>query len=613
MSTDDFTLPPFPLEGKTQRIFADLPSVAEWEPTGLTRKCYLDLAERIVRHAVPWQRSDGVVISPVVGRETSTTTARFVGALGGCIWGGRCLELVENCALGMDYCCEVMAGLRQPEEIFTGPEFYTKELMYGYLALKDRVDTARHRRWGELLASFDPWARYPSWRVWADSNFPIYGVCGEQLKTWAGLADSSDAIDAVLDNQFKLINPWGLYRDPSDPITYDLTDRQQLGMLLRFGYEGRHRAWIDEATRRGGLTQLLYMSVTGQMPFGGRSNQYHIMEAMAAAICEMEARRYDSTHPEYAGAFKRAAHMAAASIRPWIEGGEPPFIIKNRFPAEARHGDAGYDDSPYSAYALLIASILGTAYQLADDSIAEGPAPVDRGGYVFRIWPSFHRTWATCGPYHMQIDLRGQSGYDATGLGRLHRRGVRPETALSVPIPAEPTVHMSVESAPQYAAIGPVAKWGLKRVPLADMSASRYCAGVYSADVKVDEECAERVAFTVRYSGDLCGAEAVLEGYELTPDGLTITPQVEGGQLVEFVVPLLVTDGMAHAQTQRLENGFQVTYEDAIYEAIVDDMDGLELVLATRHLPNSNGIYRLGRFVGPVAGRAFRLSISSLS
>jgi hypothetical protein len=48
-------------------------------------------------------------------------------------------------------------------------------------------------------------------------------------------------------------------------------------------------------------------------------------------------------------------------------------------------------------------------------------------------------------------------------------------------------------------------------------------------------------------------------------------------------------------------------------EAIVDDMDGLELVLATRHLPNSNGIYRLGRFVGPVAGRAFRLSISSLS
>jgi len=147
-------------------------------------------------------------------------------------------------------------------------------------------------------------------------------------------------------------------------------------------------------------------------------------------------------------------------------------------------------------------------------------------------------------------------------------------------------------------------------VPL--LKASEF-AGVYSADVNVDEECAERVAFTVRYSGDLCGAEAVLESYELTPDGLTITPQVEGGQLVEFVVPLLVTDGMAHAQTQRLENGFQVTYDDAIYEAIVDDMDGLELVLATRHLPNSNGIYRLGRFVGPVAGRAFRLSISSLS
>ncbi len=609
MSGNSFQLPPFPLEQKIEEIFCDLKSGTDFEPSGVNRELYLDLAERIVRQCLGWQDDQGAIISPVVGRETSTTTARFVGALAGCIWGGRCDDLVEVCALSMDYCCEIMAGERPPGGPFGGPEFYTKELMFAYFALESKVDEDRHRRWGRQLGSFDPWARYPSWRNWNDSNFPIYAVCGEQLKTYAALADSGDAIDAVLDNQFKLINPCGMYRDPNDPFTYDLTDRQQLGMLPHFGYEGRHQEWIDEATRRGGLTQLLYTSVTGQMPYGGRSNQYHIMEAMAATICEMEARRYQGNRPEYAGAFKRAAHLAAASVRSWIMDYDPAFILKNRFDAEKRHGDAGYDDSPYACYALLIASILGTAYQLADEEIAEGPTPTDRGGYVLQIWPSFHRPFATCGDCHIEIDNQGQSTHDATGLGRFHKKGVRPETALSMSIPAQPAVQMSIAASPEYAAIGPLVKWGLKDKPLAGMADSEYCGGIYSAELTVIEETQERVAFALHYSGDLTGAEAIVETYELTPEGLSIVPDVEGGELSEFVVPLLVTDGMGTSEIERLEDGFRVTYESAVYEVTVDDAAGIDVVLGQRDLPNINGIYRLGRFVGEVAGRRFHLSL----
>ncbi len=609
MSGDKLQLPPFPLEKKIEGIFSDLCSGVEFTPTGADREFYLDLAEPIVGQALGWQNQEGAIISPVMGRETSTISARFVGALAGCIGGGRCEDLVEACALSMDYCCEIMAGERPPGGPFTGPEFYTKELMYAYCALEGKVDPDRHRRWGEQLGSFDPWARYPSWRDWHDSNFPIYGVCGEQIKTYAGLADSRDAIDAVLDNQFKLINPWGMYRDPNDPMTYDLTDRQQLGMLTHFGYRGRHLPWIDEATRRGALAQLLYTSVTGQMPYGGRSNQYHIMEAMAATVCEMEARRYGNERPEYAGAFKRAAHLAATSVASWIMDYEPAFIIKNRFDAQQRHGDAGYDGSPYAGYALLTASILGTAYQLADEEIPEAPTPTDMGGYVFQLWPSFHRTFATCGPYHIEIDNRGQSGHDATGLGRLHRQGVRPETALSMSIPAEPAVQMSIEAAPEYAAIGPVVKWGLKDRPLAGMADSKYCRGIYSAELTVIAETPERVAFALRYSGDLTGAEAIVETYELIPEGLTIVPEVEEGELCEFVVPLLVTDGMGSSEIERLTDGFRVTYEGAVYEARVDEADGLDIVIGQRELPNISGIYRLGRFVGDVAGRRFHLTL----
>ncbi len=608
MTHNDFVLPPYPFEQKAQAVFGDLRGV-QFAPTGIDREVYLDLAERIVRAAVPWQDERGAIINPVLKRETSTTSGRFVGALGGCIWGGRCEDLIDECALSMDYCCGMMAGLIEPYESFHGPEFYTKEMMYAYLGLKGKVDPARHKRWGELLNAFDVWERYPSWRNWSDGNFPIYGVCGEQLKISAGLADTGEDIDAVLDNQFKNISIWGMYRDPNDPITYDLTDRQQLGMLPFFGYRGRHAAWIDEATRRGALTQLLYTSVTGQMPFGGRSNQYHIMEAMAACICEMEARRYKDTRPEYAAAFKRAARLAVQSIRPWITDHEQVYIIKNRFDSALAHGDAGYDGSPYTAYSLLIASILGTAYQLADETIPEGPAPVDRGGYMIQLWPQFHRTFATCGPYHIEIDNSAQPKYDATGLGRLHRRGVRPETALSVPIPATPAVHMSIDPSSVYAAIGPYVKWGKKDVPLAGMADSQQSRGIHAADLTIEEETPQRVAFSIRYSGDPVGAETITERYELTPEGLRITPSVEGGTLSRFVVPLLVTDGMGQSSIEELGDGFRVTYEGAVYEARIDNPAGIEITLDPTDRPNANGIYRLGVFDGDVAGRTFTLTI----
>jgi hypothetical protein len=287
------------------------------------------------------------------------------------------------------------------------------------------------------------------------------------------------------------------------------------------------------------------------------------------------------------------------------------FTLKNRFDPNIAHGDPGYDGSPYTAYRLLVASILTTAYELADESIEEGPAPVDRGGYVMQLWPSFHKTFATCGGYHIEIDNAGQPTHDATGLGRLHKRGVRPETALSMSIPATPSVHMSIPASPTYAAIGPYARWGKKDVPLAGMADSRYCRGIHAAELTVEEESPQRVAFSIRYSGDLTGAEAIIESYQLTANGLRITPTIEGGMLSRFVVPLLVTDGMAQSTIERLDNGFRVTYEGAIYEARIDDVTDIDIVLDTKKRPNSNGIYQLGKFVGDVGGRTFVLTLTT--
>ena len=48
----------------------------------------------------------------------------------------------------------------------------------------------------------------------------------------------------------------GLYRDPGDPMLYDLMVRQNLTELAHHGYDGDVRDRMDELLRRAGLATL---------------------------------------------------------------------------------------------------------------------------------------------------------------------------------------------------------------------------------------------------------------------------------------------------------------------------------------------------------------------
>ena len=112
----------------------------------------------------------------------------------------------------------------------------------------------------------------------------------------------------------------------------------------------------------------------------------------------------------------------------------PPRHIKNSFPPETRFGCENY--AKPSVYNLFTASCLGLAWQFADDSIAESPAPAEiRAGYVLEMAPAFHKIFATVGDTQIEIDTAADLHYDATGLGRFTRAGAPLELALSVPIP----------------------------------------------------------------------------------------------------------------------------------------------------------------------------------
>ena len=579
-------------EGEDQ-LWAWVEGVAEpmERPTDGNRSLYLDLAERIVRSAVPWQRADGLIIDPTTGEEAVTTTPRFVGALGLLIGAGRCADLVDACSRSMDACCWAFANGIFDGKPLRAAEFYTKELVLGLRGLSVHMSADRCQAWRDVLSSVDPVQFYDSVRAGATHNFPIYAVAGEQLRQADGLGSSQQLIDDVLDVQRSNFTGSGMYRDPADPITYDLTVRQQIGLMLVKGYRGRHRQWMDEVTRKGGLVTLLMQSVTGQAPFGGRSNQFHIQEGMMACICEMEAVRWHRKgRPLLAGALKRAARNAALSTHPWIMDMTPFRQTKSGFPPDRRHGiDSGGE---YSCYGLLAASLFATAWHVADEGIPAARPPARAGGLVLALWPEFHKVFATCGGYHIEIDTRADLAKDATGLGRLHRLHAPPHIALSAPICAEPAYTLCTPPAGRHLAIGPAwvdASGGTQS--LAQMSQQ-----ISDVHVRVQDQGVDRVEFTVTYEGNLGGVRRIVEGYSLTAGGLEYTVDLSPTPEVSWLtVPLLVSDGLSQVSPAVTGDGFELRYAGYSYRV---KAHSARASLVEQPAANRNGIYHEGRLEG---------------
>lgn len=76
-----------------------------------------------------------------------------------------------------------------------------------------------------------------------------------------------------------------MYRDPHEPIVYDMVTRLQLAMALYFGFEGECAKRLEEHLEKSADLTLKMQSITGEIPFGGRSNQFLHNETFYAALC----------------------------------------------------------------------------------------------------------------------------------------------------------------------------------------------------------------------------------------------------------------------------------------------------------------------------------------
>ena len=467
---------------------------------------------------------------------------RLTANIGILLAHGRHPERKNIFADMMELCCREMltARARTPA---AGNDFSVKEVIFCLqevekAGLFDRFVTDG---WREILAQIDPYAVYtciasrPPARI---GNWAAFGAASEQTRKAAGIGDESDFIENQVLSQLFSFDENGMYRDPNEPMVYDFVTRLQLAVCLAEGYDGAGKDELEEFFDRSALPTLRMQSVTGEIPFGGRSNQFLHNETFYAALCEFYAARYARRGDKnLAGQFRAAARLAAEDVGRRLAE-KPVHHIKNRYPLPDRMGceDYGYFDK----YMVTMGSWAYLAYRFADDSISEVPCPAGTGGYVWETSGYFHKLFASCGGYFLEFEKNADPHYDACGLGRIHRRGIPGELCLSVPFAVHPSYHIGEENPHALS-----------------LCSSKVTDGVRQYGASAEYETKHTEAAPDRVTVTLENAFGLTEAYEITENGVTVT--VTGAEEIAYEIPAFAYDGAENTEITVSDGGKTLT------------------------------------------------------
>ena len=296
--------------------------------------------------------------------------------------------------------------------------------------------------------------------------------------------------------------------------------------------------------------------------------------------------------PVMAGACKRAARRALQSTLPWIVEMEPFRYTKQGFDPSLEHGvDSG---GPYSVYGSLAASLFATAYHLADEDIEERATPAELGGYAFSLWPAFHKVFAACGRYHVEVDTRADPHKDATGLGRVHKAGVPPEAGLSAPLSASAEYSFGARKPLSSLAIGPA--W--RDVEGCEHRLAELDSEIEDVVVGVSRETPDAVAFEITYRGELGGCREIVESYEMTSAGVSYAVRLEPEPGERWIlVPVIDSDGEESGALVQDAEDVEVRYREAVYRIRTVGGGGGK-VGDEESAANRNALYRTLRISG---------------
>ena len=504
----------------------------DFPSTGLSRDDYLTVIAAQVDFWKTHQNSSGAIIDPYASSEIQYSTPAFANAAAVLVvYAGR-TDLLESAALAMDW-----ASYRLSINAAAGghDDFYPAMLANAYRLLSPRVDASRKADWEGWLG-YDPWAIYDY--TPGSFNWTVVASCGDALLQLLGIRPSSNSYAAVCwgAQGRHFTSPYGLYVE--GPMGYDHFPRIWFANALAMGYDGPFSDEVSEAMDRAAITSLFMQSPWGELPAGGRSAHHQWNEATQCVTFEIYANKARNDGDlTLAAAYKRAAHLSLASMKRWVNSDGAMQVVKNWVEPSARHAYESY--SYYSQYNLYPTAMLAIAYEhaAATEDIPEGPAPADTGGFMFQV-ESLNKVFANAGGTYIELDTSADHHYDATGLIRIHQKGVPPQ--ISSDSLLADAAYTSPNDSPHTLGFG----------------ISWYADGAWrtlgtrgddidSVTVTPILQTATSVVFDVTYSGiGMPGVTNITEHYSVTPGGVELTTELEGysGPL-RYRWPMLSNDG----------------------------------------------------------------------
>lgn len=499
---------PFPLAPIVAQARRDA-SAAKVVPSGLTREDYLKTSEGIVDFFQHFQTPEGRIIDPFLHREVQYSTPCYAWTATALVVSGRRTNLFDSAARALDISLDELSSGHAAD---AHSDFFTFPCMLAYEALRDRVAPERRAKWETDLRSIIPERIYhdiPGKRP--PHNWAVVALSGEYLRAQDGLGIPA-YVDKALSYQMGYFTANGEYMDPNTPMAYDGFPRCFLAAMMERGYNGVYVETLSNLMDRASWTSLLIQSPIGEWPTGGRSSEHQWNEAQQCMTYEIWARRKQREgDAAAAGMFKRAAHLALQSVQRWVRPSGELWIVKNRFDPAARHGFMGY--SSHTQYNLLAASMLCTAWLFADEAVPEGVCPAEVGGFAFEL-PDFHKVIANAGGLYLELDVTAAPEYNSTGLIRVHKTDVDPlvgPTDTSDSKDGSVAVGIAWREGDRWQSLAGLTKKEIKRV-----------------EFSTGEKSPEHVRFKIRYVLDQLNITAVVENYDLTPQRVEVTAEVDG-------------------------------------------------------------------------------------
>ena len=467
----------------------------------------------------------------------------------------------------MDFCCE------QIPKVKAANDFSVREIVFCIFELQKMGKfSVEIERWKNLLSTIIPEKCYNKYAVAKDDvigNWALFSALSEFARIKLTNCDSEEFVELQIENQLHRLDENGMYmdnlkEDVHQPIMYDLVPRYLFTLLLHFGYRGKFYDQIDSVLKSTALMTLKMQSITGEMAFGGRSNQFVHNEPMLAIIFEFEANRYARLSDyETAGKFKAAISRALEVTEYWLNK-EPIRHIKNRFPTETRYGCEKY--AYFDKYMITTASHLFSAYMISDDTVPT--AEFDDSDTCFKTSEHFHKLFMRSNGYSLEFDTNGDPHYDASGLGRVHRYGAPSPICMSLPCAGNPKYKVCTEE---------------------KMRASLCPGKVIDGAPKFTCDMDEPIEI-VEYSSNSAVMQYPLDisaEYKIAENGILIS--VYGNDKLIHLLPAFAFDGESKAIIKRKDNILTVEYEGWLCQyttsGIIKDLE-----ITAR---NRNGYYKL--------------------